>query len=107
MNILLLVSSFLAVLFVQGYYLWKFKRFERQAKALLEQKVDEVISALKAEIPMAETFLRGSLDDKLRKKAKSLVQGLPERLKSGESKADWLFVPWLAALVIAWVLSFL
>ena len=101
-----MLASFLSVFAVQIYYFWKYKNFESKADSLIEEKVDEVIGALKAEIPMADMFLRGSLDDKLRKKAKGLLANLlPALVKKSGSKADWVVVPWIIALVVAWLLS--
>lgn len=94
-----LMLVFLTLFLTQAYYFWAFKRVEKKARHLIEEKVDEVIDTLKGEIPMAQTFLSGSLDQRLRSKAKGLVSTLLPTLKRTLS-FQLIFIPYVGAGVL-------
>lgn len=52
---------------------------EREAEAMVDQKLDDLVVVFKQQIPMASTFLVGSLADKLKNSAKvELMKILPD-----------------------------
>lgn len=106
MFIFLLLTSYSAILITQGYYFLRLKHLKGQVPQTVENKVDEVIETLKKEIPLATTFLRGPLEEKLRCKAKSQVQSLlPEILKTLGSPLSWVIFPYILTTLLVWAIS--
>lgn len=106
MFLLLLATSFSAILITQCYYFWRLTRLKSQAPQMLENKVDEVLETLKNEIPLASTFLRGPLEEKLKLKAKNLVQGLiPDLITTLGSPLNWVVLPYILTALLVWAIS--
>lgn len=55
---------------------------ENEAEALLNEELDQLILTFQQEIPMASTFLKGALLDRLKMKAKSRLMGLFPKIKN-------------------------
>jgi hypothetical protein len=101
MNYLLPIATLSTAILIQLYYAWRLKKVERSIEAALEKKVDEVLNSLKQEVPMASTFIRGSLEEKLRQKALDRVKKLLPDLKESKGGASLIAVPLLIALGVA------
>lgn len=55
---------------------------EQEAESLLNEELDQLILTFQQEIPMASTFLKGSLLDRLKSKARSRLMGLFPKIKN-------------------------
>lgn len=109
MNYLLLLPPFLTVLLVQLFYYYRLKKLEHKLDGILESKVGDVLNALKQEIPLASTFLRGSIEQKLHAKALLLVKKIIPEMKAKGKDYSLVWVPLLIALGmtgVVWVLLF-
>lgn len=102
MNYLIPIATVLTTLLVQAFYFFKVKKLEEKVKGLLDEKIDDVILTMRAEIPMGSTFIRGALLDKLRNKASESVKKIIPRISPTEGgKASLLVIPWVIALLVA------
>lgn len=54
---------------------------EHEASSLLEEELDQLVLTFQQEIPMAATFLKGSLLEKLKDKARMRLMGLFPKIK--------------------------
>jgi hypothetical protein len=55
---------------------------ENEAESLLDEELDQLILTFQQEIPMASTFLKGSLLDRLKMKARTRLMGLFPKIKN-------------------------
>lgn len=55
---------------------------ESEAEALLDEELDQLILTFQQEIPMASTFLKGALLDRLKLRARARLMGLFPKIKN-------------------------
>lgn len=101
MTYLLLTGTFLSVVLTQLYYFCQIKKLEGKIETIIETKVEEVITSLLREIPMASTFLKGSFLDKIKFKAHEKVRDLIPQIKQKGGNLSMLFVPWIIAFIVS------
>lgn len=95
-----LISTLITALSVQFFYYIKLKQLEKKGESLLEEKVGDVLNAFKQEIPMGSTFLRGTLEEKLKQKALTLVRKIIPELKKRGGDYSFFIVPPLLGLLV-------
>lgn len=55
---------------------------ENEAETLLDEELDQLILTFQQEIPMASTFLKGALLDRLKARARTRLMGLFPKIKN-------------------------